>query len=162
MCLDIPSCNHNCKVSKTHPYFAPEYAGSTKKGEHACRGGWREDPQAPGAEVKPDEPVIEFNPRQQLSSQSQEGGFVRSVSSPPSFQSSPVGFTYLHGPPEKDWWLWEKPEPKSQMQELREMLGEGPVLDGIEPAQIQKGMFLLLPDGIDSVSAGLCLTPLLL
>ena len=35
--------------------------------------------------------------------------------------------------------MWDDSGARSQMQELEDMMGEGPLFEGIEPAEIQQG-----------------------
>lgn len=51
------------------------------------------------------------------------------------FRSAPVGFPQLRG---EDSW-WDDWGCKSQLQEIRDMMGEGPMFSSIEPSEIQRG-----------------------
>ena len=93
-------------------------------GDHGCgkcRGGWREE--EPGSEAWSQETT------------------ARTASPQPRFRAAPAGFAYLQG--QRSSSLWDDSSSRSQMQEIRDMMGEGPVFDGIEPAEIQQGLLLL-------------------
>ena len=97
----------------------------------AYRGGWRDGEVVP-AGTDAAHPAVDQPQRQQ------DAQDAVPASPHLRFRSAPAGFSQLQGG-QNGWAAWDGLGSRSQMQELREMMGEGPLFDGIHPAEIQEG-----------------------
>lgn len=102
------------------------------------RGGWREE--------GPDQQAVPTNsPPLHRASQDMSGAEALQAAEPHMhFRPAPAGFPQLKAGDR----LWEDWEHRSQLQGIRDMMGEGPMFSGIDPPEIQRGSSLLRLPGL--------------